>query len=214
MKEPLQGSELHRLTEMKPYDPKTFNKLYKMCKPVIRSLTKNIDHRRLNVTPDIITSYFWDKFIFVFNKYQDKYEYEQLKANILTSLKSYSFKLMRVGYSQASDLNQSLVSLDTLFDDSMVDIIPDNKEDGNIYQELLDNYMMNNLSEDEYLLYQTQLNPPPFFSKLIEEAGGKLTILHLIDFFEFERSRGSYKYFSNLRNNIQITLEKAKAELN
>ena len=34
------GSELHRLTELKPYDEDLFNRLYKTCKPLIRRLTR------------------------------------------------------------------------------------------------------------------------------------------------------------------------------
>ncbi len=212
-----QGSELHRLQEMKPYNQNTFNKLYKICKPVIKGLTNNIDSRRLNVTKDIITSYFWDKFLFTFNKYQDRYEFEQLKANILVSLQQYSYKLMRTGYSEIAQYNQSLVSFDTLLDDSKEDLDIDieyTPTEHNIYLDILNNYLLEKLTEDEFLVYTIQLNPPPFFRERLEDSGGKLTILHLIDFFDFERSRTSYKYFSSIKTNIQLTLEKAKVELN
>ena len=59
------GSELHRLKPMRDYDEAMFNRLYKVCKPVIRNLTKQIDYKRFNLTPDIISSYFWDKMLFV-----------------------------------------------------------------------------------------------------------------------------------------------------
>ena len=58
-KEERNGSELHRLTEMVDYDPVIFNKLYRVVKPVIRNLVRQVDHRRFNVTPDIINSYFF-----------------------------------------------------------------------------------------------------------------------------------------------------------
>lgn len=51
------GSELHRLTELKPYDEDLFNRLYKTCKPLIRRLTRGVDSRRFNLTPDIINSF-------------------------------------------------------------------------------------------------------------------------------------------------------------
>ena len=64
------GSELHRLKTMQEnYDQQMFLRLYKVCKPVIRNLTKQIDYKRYNLTPDIISSYFWDKMLYVFNKY-------------------------------------------------------------------------------------------------------------------------------------------------
>ena len=39
------GSELHRLTELKPYDEDLFNRLYKTCKPLIRRLVRGVDSR-------------------------------------------------------------------------------------------------------------------------------------------------------------------------
>ena len=90
------GSELHRLTELKPYDEDLFNRLYKTCKPLIRRLVRGIDSRRFNVTPDIINSFFWDKFLYVFNKYQSEYD--------------LPFKLSRVSYCVMPILNrQSLI---------------------------------------------------------------------------------------------------------
>ena len=92
------GSELHRLTELKPYDEDLFNRLYKTCKPLIRRLTRGVDSRRFNLTPDIINSFFWDKFLYVFNKYQDEYDEERLKATLLSSLQTYKSKLLRNAY--------------------------------------------------------------------------------------------------------------------
>ena len=63
------GSEIHRLKPMKEYDQAVFQRMYKICKPVIRNLVRQIDAKRFDLTPDIIQSYFWDKMLFVFNKY-------------------------------------------------------------------------------------------------------------------------------------------------
>ena len=214
MKDKVQGSELHRLTEIKSYNPIIFNKLYKLCRPQIRKLTKRIDYRRLNIGPDLIESFFWDKFLFVFNKYQDKMGFEKLKAHLLVSLTQYSYKLMRSGYSEAAEYNQNLVSFDTLLDDSKEDLeLFEPVEEFNMYHIILENFLLKNLSPDEYLIYQIQLNPPPFFRERLKESGGKLTILHLIDFFEYDRSKDSIKYFTSIKRNIAITLEKAKVEL-
>ena len=79
------GSELHRLKPMQEgYDQDLFNRLYKLCKPVIKNLVRQIDARRYNVTPDIIQSQFEDKMLFVFNKYYGKVSEEHLKANIFS----------------------------------------------------------------------------------------------------------------------------------
>ena len=64
--------ELHRLQPMKPYDPKLFNELYKKTERLRKSLVYQIDSSRWGVTQDEVMSWFDDKFIFVFNKYQDQ----------------------------------------------------------------------------------------------------------------------------------------------
>lgn len=98
------GSEIHRLKPMQEnYDKETFDRMYKICKPVIRRLTKQIDNRRFNVTPDIISSYFWDKMLFVFNKYYGTCEEEHLKARILASLSTFKNHLLRTAYGEGAD---------------------------------------------------------------------------------------------------------------
>ena len=110
------GSELHRLKPMQDYDEAMFNRLYKVCKPVIRNLTKQIDYKRFNLTPDIISSYFWDKMLFVFNKYYGTCSEEHLKARILSSLATFKNKLLRFAYGEIAEYNQNLFKLEDLFD--------------------------------------------------------------------------------------------------
>ncbi len=69
---PKNGSEIHRLQVFNEYDPELFERLYKKCKPLIKSLVRQVDSRRYNLSPDIIHSYFVDKFMLVFNKYQSE----------------------------------------------------------------------------------------------------------------------------------------------
>ena len=57
------GPELHRIKPLENYDRRTFEKLYKLCKPVIRNIVKTIDCRRFNVSDDVMASYFWDKML-------------------------------------------------------------------------------------------------------------------------------------------------------
>ena len=111
------GSEIHRLKPMQEnYDKETFDRMYKICKPVIRRLTKQIDNRRFNVTPDIISSYFWDKMLFVFNKYYGTCEEEHLKARILASLSTFKNHLLRTAYGEGAEYHQNLYQLEDLFD--------------------------------------------------------------------------------------------------
>ena len=121
------GSELHRLTELKPYDEDLFNRLYKTCKPLIRRLVRGIDSRRFNVTPDIINSFFWDKFLYVFNKYQSEYDEERLKATLLSSLQTFKSKLLRNAYTKQAEFNQELTSFEVLFDNNK-ELLDDSEE--------------------------------------------------------------------------------------
>ncbi len=44
--------KIHRLKPMQEnYDKETFDRMYKICKPVIRRLTKQIDNRGLMLHP-------------------------------------------------------------------------------------------------------------------------------------------------------------------
>lgn len=206
------GRELNRITQCGDYDPEVFKKLYKLCTPLIRRLTRNIDCRRLGVSRDIVESMYWDKFLFVFNKYHSTKSYEHLKAELLVGLKNYSFGLMRRAYSKKStELDQITVSFEDLFDDSKRDIIDERGNDRSQMLERLDEYMRKTLTPNAYIVYQLQLDPPPFILyRVDEESKGKLSILQLIDFFEFPRTRSSYKFFKDIKDLINITLKKAK----
>jgi hypothetical protein len=72
--------------------------------------------------------------------------------------------------------------------------------------------MQEHLTEDEYLLFKTELNPPPFLEERMEESHGKVSILSVIDYFELPRDRRAAKYISTMRAHIRETLELAKTE--
>lgn len=207
------GSEIHRIKEFTDYNRDQFEKLYKLCRPLVRNLSRSIDSRRFNVSQDIIQSYFWDKFLYVYNKYQHKYDGERLKATLLTSLQVFKNKLLRNAYTKQAEFNQELTSLDILFDNNKEYL--DDTEDTEYKQELSDRFnqfMMDNLTPDEYLVFRIELDPPPFFTERIIQSHGKLSILHLVDFFELPRNGKSQTILTNMRKHIKETLEKAKKE--
>ena len=72
------GSEIHRLKPMKDYDPKVFNHMYKLVKPVVAKLVMNIDIKRFNISRDILRDQFYDKMLYVFNKYYGEVNEEQI----------------------------------------------------------------------------------------------------------------------------------------
>ncbi|UVM99780.1 MAG: hypothetical protein [Bacteriophage sp.] len=207
------GSELHRLKPMQEYDEATFNRLYKVCKPVIRNLTRQIDYKRFNLTPDIIQSYFWDKMLFVFNKYYGECTEEHLKARILASLSTFKNKLLRSAYGEQAEYNQSLFKLDDLFDNDKE--LEDDTEEEKAKSEMLDmmyTYMKDKLSPDAYLLFEVLITPPPFIKERLENST-RITNIMLIEFFEMPKTNESMRYISELRQDIQYWEDRAKEEL-
>lgn len=208
------GSELHRLKTMQEnYDQQMFLRLYKVCKPVIRNLTKQIDYKRYNLTPDIISSYFWDKMLYVFNKYYGTCSEEHLKARILASLSTFKNKLLRSAYGEQAEYNQSLFKLDDLFDNDKE--LEDDSEEEKAKSEMLEmmyDYMKEHLSIDAYMIFEVLLTPPPYIKERIKE-NGRITNLLLVEFFDMPKTNSSVKYISELRSDIQYWEDRAKEEL-
>lgn len=208
-----QGSELHRLQPMRDdYDIELFNKLYKICKPVIRRLTKQIDCRRFNLTEDIINSYFWDKMLFVFNKYYGTCSDEHLKAKILASLATFKNKLLRSAYSKQAEYNQTLLKLEDLLDNSKELIDDSESERAKLYMlDRLYSYMKEHLSPDAYLVFEVLTTPPPFIREKLK--GDHITHVLLVEFFDLPRNKSSVRYISELRSDILYWESRAAEEL-
>lgn len=207
------GSELHRLKPMNDYDREVFNRLYKICKPVIRNLTKQIDHKRFNLTPDIISSYFWDKMLFVFNKYYGTCSEEHLKARILSSLATFKSKLLRFAYGEIAEYNQSLFKLEDLYDNDKE--LEDDEEEYTAKEEMMElmyKYMKDKLSMDAYMVFEVLITPPPYIRERVKE-GHRITNLMLVEFFNMPRTKDSMKYISEIRKDIEYWGERAKEEL-
>lgn len=207
------GSELHRLKPMQDYDEAMFNRLYKVCKPVIRNLTKQIDYKRFNLTPDIISSYFWDKMLFVFNKYYGTCSEEHLKARILSSLATFKNKLLRFAYGEVAEYNQNLFKLEDLFDNDKE--LEDDEEETKAKEDMLEllyDYMKANLSSDAYMLFEVLVTPPLYIKERMPESG-RITNILLVEFFDMPRTKNSIKYISELKADIRYWEEKAKEEL-
>lgn len=209
------GCEIHRIKEFNDYDEDLFIRLYNTCKPLVKSLSRNIDPRRFNISQDILESYFWDKFLYVFNKYKNKYGEERLKANLLSSLKTYRNKLLRTAYNGQCQFNQELTSLDELMDINGNKEYLDDSDEVSYNEDLsirFHEYMKTKLTPDEYLIFVTELDPPKWFEDKIKESRGKLSTLHLIDFFDLPRDKKSQSIISKARKNIKKALEDAKTE--
>lgn len=207
------GSELHRLKPMQEnYDVDMFNHIYKLCKPVIRNLVRQIDSRRFNLPQDMITSYFYDKLLYIFNKYYGKVSEEHLKANILRGLTTYKNHLLKYAYNEKSEFNQNLYSLDLLFDNDK-ECIDDN--DDVIYREEMlqkvDDYMKEHLSDNAYLVWQVVTNPPNYIEERVR--GSRITNILIAEFFDLPKTRSSVKFIGELREDIRYWMEKAGEDI-
>lgn len=217
-----QGSELHRLTEMQNgYDEELFNRLYKVCRPVIRNLSKQVDCKRFNVTTDIIASYFWDKMLFVFNKYYGTCSEEHLKARILTALSTFKNKLLRSAYGDMAEYNQNLSKLEDLFDDSKEDTSPfeqevedeTNRVNSELFNEIV-TYFKENMSDDTFLVWEVTFNPPEFIKEKMKEGrDNRITSNILIEFFDLPKTKKSVRFIKECRDDITYWMDKAREEL-
>lgn len=210
------GPELHRIKPFNDYDPKVFAKLYKICKPVIKNLVKHIDCRRYNVSKDIINSYFWDKMLFLFNRYYEESggDIEFLKAHVLKGLSTYKYHLLQEAYTERAEWFQSLTSLDILYDNNKEDIIDSSNSD--YKQELLNtmyDYMNKHLSPDAKLVFECLMTPPEYLLNKTNNGKIRITNALLVEFFNLPKSKSSIQYISDLRHDIEYWEQKAIEEL-
>lgn len=211
------GPELHRIKPLEKYDSHTFQKLYKLCKPVIRNLVKQIDCRRYNVSKDVISSYFWDKMLFLFNRYYEECDgnFEFLKAHILRGLSTYKYHLLQEAYTERAEYFQSLTSLDTLFDNNKEDL--EFSDDSDIYKEellkMLYDYMKLHLSPDALLIFECLMTPTEFFLEKTNNGKQRITNKMLADFFNLPPSKYSINLISDLRHDVEYWEQRAMKDL-
>lgn len=209
------GSEIHRLKPMQEsYDVNLFNKLYKLCKPVIRNLVRQIDHRRFNLTPDIIHSYFVDKLLYVFQRYYGTCSEDHLQAKILLSLSTYKNKLLRSAYSEEAETNLEMRQLEDLFDNDKE--LEDDSEENKLREEkfqLVEAYMKKHLDLDAQLVFGVMMNPPEFLKKYPGNGKGKFSAVSLVKFFNMPQNRASVRYINELKDDIEYWISKAHEEL-
>jgi hypothetical protein len=202
--------EIHRLKPMKEgYDEKLFNQLYKETEPLRRLLTYQIDSRRYGVTPDIIKSWFDDKFIFVFNKYYGDITEGQLKGRIINALKTFKFRMLRKAYSK-NNIYLNEVRLDG--EHGLINIIPLEEEITNhqLFLELALSYLKKNLCDDAFLVLEIELNPPHFILDKLNTSKTKIPAKLIAEYLDLESTRDSSLYINDLRSEVQYWVQEAK----
>ena len=211
------GSELHRLKPMQEgYNVALFEKLYKISKPVIRRLSRQIDPQRFNVTTDIIESYFWDKMLFIFNKYYGTCTEDHLRARILGGLSTFKNHLLHSAYTERALFNQSLHSFEDLYEDSNEDRNSDEEVDipQSTMMDIVNEYMMKNLYPDAQLIYEALYSPPPFIREYPGyKDGNRITNKMLIEFFNLPKDNVSERYIRELREDVEYWVDRAKKDL-
>ncbi len=206
--------EIHRLLPMKEgYDEQLFNRLFKETEELRNFLTYQIDSRRYGVTPDIIKSWFNDKFIFVFNKYYGTMTNDQLKGRIINSLKVFKYRMLRKAYSKYN-LNNNQVSLEG--EQNLINIIPLEEEisDHELFLELALKFLKKNLCDDAFLVLQLELNPPPYILERILSPQTKIPAKLIAEYLDLEPSLDSSGYINDLRSEIDYWVKQAKDQLN
>lgn len=211
------GSELHRLKPMQEgYNVALFEKLYKISKPVIRRLSRQIDPQRFNVTTDIIESYFWDKMLFIFNKYYGTCTEDHLRARILGGLSTFKNHLLHSAYTERALFNQSLHSFEDLYEDSNEDRVSEEEVDipKSTMIDMVNEYMMKNLYPDAQLVYEVLYSPPPFIREYPGyKDGNRITNKMLMEFFNLPKDTTSEKYIRELREDVDYWIGRAKKDL-
>ena len=207
--------ENHRLKPMvEGYSEELFNKLYEDTRQLRKTLAWGIDHRRYGVTNDIIESWFDDKFIHTFNTYCKEKEPELLKGYIISSLQTFKNRVLRAAYSKKSELYSNTIELDNEY--NLINYIPDREEVSNkdLFFGLVLEFFNKELSEDAFSLFQLQLNPPPYILNRINKSNSQIPLRLVLEFFDLADIQKNVKYIRQLRKDINLTIEKAKSELN
>ena len=202
--------EIHRLKTMKDgYSVELFNSIYSQTSQLRKKLASQIDSRRYGVSPDIVESWFDDKFIFVFNKHFDNKDPNVLKGFIINALQTFKYRVLRNAYSKEADYYSSLVELEG--ESNLINIIPDvSTNTESIFLDLAVSFMKEKLSDDAYLIFQVELNPPPFILNSLAKSNSHIPNDLLAEFLDLKPGNKTKKYISSLRKEIKLQTEIAK----
>ncbi len=205
--------ELHRLEELPSDFPhQLFNRLHKETRGLTKNLVKNIDHRRFGVTPDIIESWFDDKFIFVFNKYFRDMEEPHLKHSLIKALGLFKCRILRKAYTGEAEIYSNVINLsDSEEQERFINVIPsdDEPDEKTLFLSMALEFLKTELTREAYLVFELQLSPPEY---LIQRSRSKnnITSKLLVEYLDLPDTRESVRYVDSLKTEIRLTIEKAR----
>ena len=205
--------ELHRLKTMKDgYPVSLFNKLYEETKYLRKSLSYQIDSRRYGVTPDIIESWFDDKFIFVFNKYFTEKDPDILKGFIINSLKTFKFRILRKAYNKEGLFYSSIIELEG--DSQLINIIPDTsfQTTDDVFHNTLFEFMQSKLNDNAFLIFSIQMDPPPYIIQRLTTNRSRIPNDLIAEYLGINMGDdySTDKYIKSLKKQINKTIKSAK----
>jgi hypothetical protein len=195
------------------YDPVLFNTLFKKTEALRRKLASEISYQRFGVDYQEVLAWFSVKFIHVFNKYHDKKNADLLLGDLINSLKNFKCRVLRKAYTVK--YSQSIISISD----------PHVLESHNFYEPQRDDYQLErleqiksffkqNLSDNAYLLFELQNNPPYYIIHKVRKQ--EIPSLHKIpdgvicDYLGLDVTDKTLRYISNLKKEIRNTLSYAK----
>lgn len=210
--------ELHRVPEVPSDFPhELFNKIYKELKPLKRSLVRGIDSRRYGVTPDIISSWFDDKIMFVFLKYYKDRDDKHLKNSIIQALGLFKNRVLRKAYGGEADIYSNIINIidEDTGDDEIFNIIPieDEIDESKLFVELITEFMRNNLSQEAYEIFELQLNPPEFIKSRAKSLNN-ITSKLIAQYYELPINRINLSRIENCKLEIQNVITQAREYFN
>lgn len=205
--------ELHRLKPMRAdYPVALFNKLYEETKYLRKALTYQIDCRRYGVTPDIIESWFDDKFMFVFNKHFDNKTPDILKGFIINSLKVFKYRILRKAYNKEGLFYGSLIKLEG--DRELINIIPSEslQPTNEVFHNILLEFMKERLSDNAFLLFNLQIDPPPYILQRLSTNRSRIPNYLIADYLGINMGDeySTERYIKTLKKHINKSIKIAK----
>lgn len=208
--------EINRLKELPDnYDRDLFNQYFKSMTPLIKKLIKQIDEKRFNVPRDVVQSWFYDKLLYVFNKYYNlsTENPEKFKATIISSLMTYKNRVLRNAYSkQSTEFLQTMDRWDDCFDGDKGDLKDSDEDELQMKSRLEDIYefMRRNCSPDAYLLFQIQMNPPLYIINKLKTKNAIISTALILEYFEKPINQSHISYITQLRKEISSNINLIK----
>jgi len=202
--------EENRLKVMESYDSGLFNKIYTSVTPLKRKLASQIDSRRFGVDREEVLSWFDVKILFVFQKYHKRYSPDILLGMTINAMKCFKCRILRKAYTV--QFSQSILEYDVDLHD-----LPDHDEDlKDHYSKVLKDFMRKTLSDDAYILWDLQMNPPPYILRKLKKKGidsiHKIPADIILRYFDLKLCPQSYRFYDLLCNEIKFAIKLAKME--